>query len=127
MSTTGKRRPAFFNLLQIGEPVTAVVSFAHRVSGVILALCVPFLIYLLHLSLRSSEDYARVAGLFANPLARTATIILLWAFAHHLLAGVRHLLFDIDIGVGLHTARITAWTVLLSEFGLMALALWVFL
>lgn len=127
MSTTGKRRPAFFNLLQIGEPVTAVVSFAHRVSGVILALCVPLLTYLLHLSLRSPEDYARVAGLFANPLARAATIILLWAFAHHLLAGVRHLLFDIDIGVGLHTARITAWAVLLSEFGLMALTLWVFL
>jgi succinate dehydrogenase / fumarate reductase cytochrome b subunit len=127
MSTAKKRRPVFFNLLQIDMPVTAVVSFAHRVSGVILALCVPLLLYLLQSSLRSPEDYARVAGLFANPLARAATAILLWAFAHHLLAGIRHLLFDIDIGVGRHAGRISAWTVLLSEFGLVALVLWVFL
>jgi succinate dehydrogenase / fumarate reductase cytochrome b subunit len=125
MRTT--ERPVFFNLLQIAMPAPAMVSFAHRVSGIVLALSIPFPIYLLQRSLRSPDDYAWVVSLFAHAVVKGIAIILLWALIHHWLAGIRHLLFDIDIGVGLRAARIGAWAVILCEFGLLALALGVLL
>lgn len=38
-------------------------------------------------------------------------ILFIWALAHHLLAGLRHLLSDIDVGSHLHAARTSAWIV----------------
>ena len=46
------RRPVFFNLLQIQMPVGALTSITHRVTGILLALGIPFSIYLLDQSLR---------------------------------------------------------------------------
>lgn len=106
-----KRRPVFFNLLQIQLPVGALTSIAHRVTGLILALGIPICIYLLDLSLQGPQSYARVTGLLDNWAMRGAAILFAWALAHHSLAGVRHLLSDIDIGSQLSAARRTAWIV----------------
>ena len=105
------RRPVFFNLMQIQMPVGAITSISHRISGVILALGIPLDIYLLGLSLQGPQGYARVAGMFGNPAIKILALVFIWALAHHLLAGVRHLLSDIDIGSHLHPARISAWIV----------------
>jgi succinate dehydrogenase / fumarate reductase cytochrome b subunit len=105
------RRPVFFNLTQIQMPVGAITSISHRISGVILALGIPLDIYLLGLSLQGPQGYARVAALFAYPVIKLLAVVFIWALAHHLLAGVRHLLSDIDIGSHLHPARTSAWVV----------------
>lgn len=105
------RRPVFFNLTQIQMPVGAVTSFTHRVTGVLLALGVPCLLYLLQLSLRGPDGYAAAAGVLRRPDSRILAVLFIWALAHHLLAGVRHLLSDIDIGSRLHAARTSAWVV----------------
>ncbi len=105
------RRPVFFNLMQIAMPVGAITSISHRISGVILALGIPLAIYLLHLSLQGQQGFARIAALFAFPAVKLLTIVFIWALAHHLLAGVRHLLSDIDVGSHLHAARTSAWIV----------------
>jgi succinate dehydrogenase / fumarate reductase cytochrome b subunit len=106
-----KRRPVFFNLLQIQLPVGALTSIAHRITGVILALGIPFAIYVLDLSLRSPQTYAQVMRMFDSRALRGASVVLVWTLAHHLLAGVRHLLSDIDIGSQLPAARRSAWIV----------------
>jgi len=49
--------------------------------------------------------------LFAHPAFKVAALAFLWALAHHLFAGVRHLLIDIDIGSRLPVARRSAWSV----------------
>lgn len=105
------RRPVFFNLTQIQMPVGALTSITHRVSGILLALGLPFSIYLLDLSLQSPQSYARLLHLFDQWTFKAAAIVFIWALAHHLLAGVRHLLSDIDIGSLLPAARRSAWIV----------------
>jgi succinate dehydrogenase / fumarate reductase cytochrome b subunit len=113
-----KRRPVFFNLLQIQLPVGALTSIAHRVTGVVLALGIPFAIYVLDLSLRGPQTYAQVTGLLDHWAMRGAAVAFSWALAHHLLAGVRHLLSDIDIGSQLPAARRSAWIVNLGSAAL---------
>ena len=120
MAATGSPRPVFFNLAQIQMPVGALTSITHRVTGIFLALGVPFGIYLLDLSLEGPQSYARVTRLFDNVAFRAAAVLFVWALAHHLLAGIRHLLSDIDIGSQLPIARRSAWIV---NFGGVAVAL----
>jgi succinate dehydrogenase / fumarate reductase cytochrome b subunit len=115
-------RPVFFNLLQIGLPVGALTSITHRVSGVLLVLGLPLVVYLLDVSLEGPEGYARVAGLFGEPLVKACAVAFAWALSHHALAGIRHLLSDIDIGSELGDARRSAWLVNLGGVALALLA-----
>lgn len=111
MPKAGMRKPVFFNLAQIQMPVGALTSIAHRISGILLAIGVPFNIFILDQSLQSAQSWARMVGLFGNWAFKAAGIVFVWALAHHLLAGVRHLLSDVDIGSRLAAARRSAWIV----------------
>ena len=87
----------------------AVVSILHRASGAALfAIGLPLLLWTLQTSLGSPEGYQRVAAWFAQPIAKLVLIALVWATLHHLIAGVRHLLADIHIGLDLAHARQSA-------------------
>lgn len=59
-------RPVFFNLAQIQMPVGALTSIAHRITGLVMAFGVPLNIYILDLSLQSSQSYERVTVLFEH-------------------------------------------------------------
>ena len=122
MAETKRHRPVFFNLTQIQMPVGALTSIAHRVTGILLALGIPFSIYLLDLSLQSPQSYAQVISLFDRLAFRGAAIVLIWALAHHSLAGIRHLLSDIDVGSQLPAARRSAWIVNLGGVAVALLA-----
>ena len=106
--------------MQIQMPVGALTSITHRVTGIFLALSVPFSIYLLDLSLQGPQSYVQVISLFDKLAFRDAAIFFVWVLAHHLLAGIRHLLSDVDIGSQLPAARRSAWIV---NFGGIAVAL----
>jgi succinate dehydrogenase / fumarate reductase, cytochrome b subunit len=123
MTGSEKRRPVFFNLMQIQMPVGALTSITHRVTGVFLAISVPFGIYLLDLSLQDRQSYAQVISLFDELTFRAAAIVFVWVLTHHLLAGIRHLLSDIDIGSQLPAARRSAWAVNLGGIAVALLAL----
>ncbi len=92
-------------------PVTAVASFAHRVSGALLFLSTPFLIYALARSLRGPESFAAIRYWLSGPLGGFVLFVLWWALLHHLFAGVRFLLMDLDIGIDLNAGRASAWLV----------------
>ncbi|MCL4744189.1 MAG: succinate dehydrogenase, cytochrome b556 subunit [Burkholderiaceae bacterium] len=108
------RRPVFLNLYRIQMPVGAFTSIMHRITGVLLALGIPLSVYLLDRSLQGPQAYAEVTGWFDNLAFRIAAIASVWALAHHLLAGIRHMLSDIDIGSQLPAARRSAWMVNLT-------------
>jgi succinate dehydrogenase / fumarate reductase, cytochrome b subunit len=122
MRHDGRHRPRFFNLMQVQLPVGAVTSFAHRLSGIMLALATPFAIYLLQLSPQSPQTYALAAGMFSRWQIKGLAIAAIWALVHHVLAGVRHLLGDIDIGAQLPAARFSAWAVNCTAVAVMMLA-----
>jgi len=102
-------RPVFLNLLAIHFPVGAVVSFGHRVSGVLLVLAIPLAIFLLQRSLASEQGYSEVAALVRHPGFAPVLLLLAWSLSHHLLAGIRFLLMDMELGADLAGARRMAW------------------
>ena len=106
---TVNQRPVFLNLLMIQMPVTAVVSIGHRISGFVLFLSIPFFVYLLHLSLTGEAGFAATGEMMDCWLVRLPLLLVCWSVAHHLLAGLRFLLLDIDIGIERDAARRSAW------------------
>jgi succinate dehydrogenase / fumarate reductase cytochrome b subunit len=109
------KRPVYLNLIKIRLPLTGIVSFAHRITGVILFLSLPFVVYLLDLSIDSEQSFQAAQLMLKQPLIIFIQILLLWSIAHHFFAGIRFLLIDAEIGVEKSQARLGAWIVLLAE------------
>lgn len=107
-------RPFFLNPLLIRLPLTGIVSIGHRIAGIVLFLALPLGIYLLDHSLNSPEGFAEVGAWLGGWPLRLLTLLLVWLFAHHLAAGIRVLLMDIEIGVQMTTARRSALAVILG-------------
>jgi succinate dehydrogenase cytochrome b subunit len=112
--------PKFLNLFQIRFPIGAIASIGHRVSGVVLVVALPLLATALDESLGSAEDFDALRDYLSGPLTTLLSFVV-WAAAHHILAGVRHLLMDIGIGSRLEQARTSAWSVIVAAL-LIALA-----
>ena len=116
------KRPVFLDPRHIQLPVGALTSIGHRISGVVLALGIPVVVYLLASSLENERSFAQVASRLRLAPVKVALVVLVWALSHHVLAGVRHLLSDFDIGSPLQSARRSAWLVNLGGVALAALA-----
>ena len=114
-------RPYFLDLLRIRLAVGGFVSILHRVSGAVLALSVPVLLYVLMQSLRSEQGFANVLAWCHHWPGGLAVVMGVWAISHHLFAGLRHLGFDLGWGEERLRARHTAWLVLALS---VALTLW---
>ncbi len=106
------KRPVYLNLLRIRLPIAGIVSLAQRVSGILLFIAIPFAVYLLDLSVISSDGFAEVIAILQHPLVLLVEVLLVWALAHHFFAGIRFLLIDADIGVEKTQARYGAWLVM---------------
>ena len=86
-------------ILSYRLPAAGVMSILHRVSGAGLFLMLPFLIYLFEMSLESATGYDQVRNLMQHPLVFLVLAGLGWAFTHHFLAGLRHLMCDLHLGL----------------------------
>lgn len=102
-------RPVFLDLRRIQLPIGGWVSLLHRLAGIVLAVAVVPLALLLTQALSGPAGFATSAAVLAHPLTKLGLLILFWAFLHHLLAGVRHLLLDLGWGLALRRARHSAW------------------
>jgi succinate dehydrogenase / fumarate reductase cytochrome b subunit len=109
------RRPVHLNLFLIRMPVPAVMSIAHRASGVLMVLLTPVLIYALQLSVSGAAGFERVQQWWSVGLMPLFLFLLAWALLHHLFAGLRYLALDLDIGVDKRVERATAWVVLVGS------------
>jgi succinate dehydrogenase / fumarate reductase cytochrome b subunit len=117
-----KPRPKYLNLFQIRLPVPGWVSILHRVSGAALFLLLPLILYLFQLSLESAPGFDAMKGALGHPLMKLVLIGLLWAYLHHLCAGIRHLALDLDYGTELPAARASAKAVLVVSLALSLVA-----
>lgn len=104
-------RPIHLDLLKIRQPVTAVVSILHRISGVLMVLLLPILIYAFDLSLRNVSGFAHLSDMLHSSVAKWLGVFLIWVLSHHLFAGVRFLLLDFHLGITKRSARRSAWLV----------------
>ena len=127
MSSSPVRTVSSLNLLKIRFPVGAVASISHRISGALLLLALPFAVEAFARSLGSEAGYDAMGDLIRNPFVAALLLLPCWALAQHLLAGIRHLLMDFDVGSGLATARRTAWLVLIGSVAGTAALMWALL
>ena len=101
-----KPRPVYLNLFAIRMPLPAIVSILHRASGALLFLFgIPLVLYVVQRALQSPEAWTEMRAAFDAPFAKIAAVVMTWAFVHHLVAGIRHLLLDAHVGVELRAAR----------------------
>jgi succinate dehydrogenase / fumarate reductase cytochrome b subunit len=116
------KRPVNLNLLTIRFPIPAIVSILHRITGVILFLMLPFMLWGLSLSLASQDDFDAVQRYLDNPFLKFITWGVLAAFIFHLVAGLRHLLMDLGVGEELKSGRLSAQLTLIISVVLIVLA-----
>jgi len=106
MSTTRKPRPVYRNIhvsqiVSYRLPPAGIVSILHRISGAMMFLFLPFVIWLFDTSVTSEVSYeqftsAFVAGIGFVPgwFVKLTVLALIWGYLHHFIAGVRHLWMD---------------------------------
>ena len=109
MTELAKKRPEFRNINAFRDlttyrmPAAAWVSILHRVSGVLMFVLLPFIIWLFDTSVSSEISFARFraafnVGLWIFPgfLVKLVALALIWAYLHHFIAGLRHLWMDVS-------------------------------
>ena len=124
--TVKDQRPKNLNLFTIHFPIPAIVSILHRISGIVLFLAIPFVLWGLNLSLSSADDFDNVRQFFTTPFAKLIIWCLLAPFIYHFVAGIRHLLMDVNIGDTLKSGRLGAILTLIISIVLIVLAgIWI--
>ncbi|MGD9953085.1 MAG: succinate dehydrogenase, cytochrome b556 subunit [Burkholderiales bacterium] len=127
-ATLRKPRPKYLSLtailFEIRLPLPGWVSILHRVSGLLLFLSGVWLLFMLDRSLASESGFEamrRYADLWPVKLS---LLVIVWAYCHHLCAGIRFLFLDLDKGGDLPVARRTSVAVFAVSLGLTAWLGW---
>ncbi len=108
-SSARAKRPQFRNINALTDlpsyrlPAAGWVSILHRVSGVVMFLLMPFIIWMFDTSVSSDISFAKFKAAFNVGLGwapgwffKLLALALIWAYLHHFIAGVRHLWMDVS-------------------------------
>ena len=112
VSSARPKRPEFRNIKALTDlphyklPPAGIVSILHRISGAILFLLMPFIIWMFDTSVSSEYSYARFTHVFSAGIGvvpgwlfKLVALAIIWAYLHHFIAGLRHLWMDINHAV----------------------------
>lgn len=107
-------------------PATAWVSLMHRISGAILFILLPAILWGFDNSVSSELSFARFVSVFDGGfwlvpgwMVKLVTLVVLWSYLHHLLAGLRFLMLDVHhVALEKTRARQSARWVLILSLGL---------
>ena len=107
------QRPINLDLSSLKHPPMAIASILHRISGIVLFLLLPFMLYVLDQSLQTVVSFDMLHTTLANPYYK----LLLWVFSaalvYHMLAGIRHVCMDMGFGENVSAGRRSAIIVIL--------------
>ena len=115
-----KERPVYRNihvtdLVRYRLPAAGIVSILHRVSGLLMFLLLPFVIWLFDMSISSEISYETFTSAFSfgigvlpGWLVKLVVLALIWAYLHHFVAGLRHLWMDATHSVSLAQGQSSA-------------------
>ena len=132
------KRPEFRNIHAFKDlpgyrlPLAGWVSILHRISGALLFLLLPFIIWMFDVSVSSEISFARFVNIFDRGLAlyrdgsglvpgwcfKLVVLALIWAYLHHLIAGLRHLWMDINLAVSKEFGKSSAAATLVVSVAL---------
>ena len=106
MTELAKQRPEFRNINALTDlptyrlPAAGWVSILHRVSGMLMFVLLPFILWIFDTSVSSEISAARLRMAFSGGAAgvvlKLVALALIWAYLHHFCAGLRHLWMDVS-------------------------------
>lgn len=114
MTELARKPPEFRNINAFKDlptyrlPAAGWVSILHRISGVLMFVLLPFILWIFDTSVSSEISYARFRNAFAGGaggvILKLVALALIWAYLHHFIAGVRHVWMDVS-----HKAVTKSW------------------
>ena len=133
MTELAKKRPEFRNINALVDlptyrlPAAGFVSILHRISGFVMFLLLPCLVWMFDTSVSSEISFAKFkaafnigVGFVPGILVQLVALVLIWAYLHHLIAGVRHLYMDAHHAVSKEFGKSSAVVTLVLSLGLTA-------
>ncbi len=133
MTELAKKRPEFRNINALVDlptyrlPAAGFVSILHRISGLVMFLLLPFVVWMFDTSVSSEISFAKFKAAFnvglgfvPGILVQLVALVLIWAYLHHLIAGVRHLYMDAQHAVSKEFGKSSAVVTLVLSLGLTA-------
>lgn len=131
MTQLNKPRPEFRNINAFTDlttyrlPPAGWVSILHRISGLVMFLLMPFIVWMFDASLSSEISFEGFTSAFSAGIGfvpgwfvKLVALALIWAYLHHLIAGVRHLYMDATHSVTKEFGASSAYVVLVLSIGL---------
>ena len=131
MTELSKKRPEFRNINAFKDlttyrlPDAGWVSILHRISGALMFLLMPFIIWMFDTSLSSEISFGVFTAAFSAGIGfvpgwfvKLVTLGLIWAYLHHFIAGVRHLYMDATHSVTKSFGKSSATVTLVLSIGL---------
>ncbi|KGP63133.1 succinate dehydrogenase [Legionella norrlandica] len=121
-----KKRPINLDLSSLKYPPMAIASILHRISGILIFLLFPIVLFVLSYSLQSEESFVHAKMFLTHPYYK----LVLWAFGasmiYHVIAGIRHLIMDMGFGESLNVGRASAVLVIaLAAISIIFLGIWI--
>ena len=131
MSELSRQRPQFRNINAFKDlttyrlPAAGWVSILHRVSGALMFVLLPLIVWLFDTSVSSEISYERFSSAFSAGIGfvpgwlfKLVVLAIIWAYLHHLIAGVRHLYMDARHAVTKQFGKSSAIATLVLSIGL---------
>jgi len=131
MTELAKKRPEFRNINALRDlptyrlPAAGWVSILHRISGFLMFLLLPFIIWMFDQSVTSEYSFAKLntalhmgLGFVPGWVIKLVALALIWAYLHHLIAGLRHLCMDACHAVSKKFGKSSAMVTLALSLGL---------
>jgi succinate dehydrogenase / fumarate reductase, cytochrome b subunit len=126
-----KQRPEFRNINAFKDlttyrlPPAGWVSILHRASGGLMFILLPLIVWLFDTSVSSELSFDRFSSAFGAGIGfvpgwffKLVVLALIWAYLHHLTAGVRHLYMDVKHAVSKEFGKSSAIVTLALSIGL---------
>ena len=110
-----KAKPIHLNLFVISFPITAISSICHRISGIWIFVCLPFLLMILQESLASLESFSSLVNKFDNIFYKLFFFSFLFACVYHAIAGIRHIIMDFGFFESKKDSKITSWIIIITS------------
>jgi succinate dehydrogenase / fumarate reductase cytochrome b subunit len=104
--------------------MTMAMSFAHRMSGVALYVGVLMLAWFLIAASADASSFAVFSDFIASFIGRVILFVVTWALFHHLIGGLRHIVWDAGYGLDAPLRDQMAWATLIGGFAV-AVLVWI--
>jgi succinate dehydrogenase / fumarate reductase cytochrome b subunit len=119
-----RARPLSPHLTVYKPTITMTMSIVHRVTGAAMYFGTLLVAWWLIAASVSESYFDFVSAIFGSWIGRLVLLGYTWALIHHMLGGVRHLIWDTGAGLEKHTASKIAWATLAGSLAL-TLAIWI--